>query len=52
METVLADSLLRNTRSQRSLQKAGFRFVSEDGHFKYYQISREQFTGGQREEQA
>ena len=51
METVLADSLLRNTRSQRSLQKAGFRFVSEDGHFKYYQISREQFTGGQREEQ-
>ena len=52
METVLADSLLPNTRSQRSLQKAGFRFVSEDGHFKYYQISREQFTGSRREEQA
>ncbi len=52
METVLADSLLQNTRSQRALQKAGFRFVSEDAHFKYYQISREQFTGKQREEQA
>ena len=52
LETVLADSLLQNTRSQRSLQKAGFRFVSEDGHFKYYQIGREQFFGRQREEQA
>ena len=52
METVLADSLLPNTRSQRSLQKAGFRFVSEDGHFKFYQVSKEQFTGSRREEQA
>ncbi len=42
LETVLADSLLRNTRSQRALQKAGFRYVSEDGHFKYYQIRREE----------
>ena len=52
METVRADSLLQNTRSQRSLQKAGFRFASEDGHFKYYQVSKEQFYGRQREEQA
>ena len=43
METVLADSLLANTRSQRALQKAGFRFVSEDEHFKYYRITREEF---------
>jgi tRNA (guanine-N7-)-methyltransferase len=43
METVLADSLLQNSRSQRSLQKAGFRFVSEDEHFKYYRITREEF---------
>ena len=50
VETVLADSLLRNTRSQRSLQKAGFRFVSEDGHFKYYRISREEFAPGGGEE--
>ena len=42
LETVLADSLLRNTRSQRALQKAGFRYVSEDEHFKYYQIRREE----------
>ena len=50
METVLADSLLRNTRSQRSLQKAGFRFVSEDEHFKYYRISREDFAPARGEE--
>ena len=43
METVLADALLANTRSQRALQKAGFRFVSEDEHFKYYRITREEF---------
>ena len=52
LETVGADSLLQNTRSQRSLQKAGFRYVSEDEHFKYYQISSEQFSGKQRGEQA
>ena len=50
METVLADSLLANTRSQRALQKAGFRFVSEDEHFKYYQISREEFAARRGEE--
>lgn len=50
METVLADSLLRNTRSQRSLQKAGFRFVSEDEHFKYYRIGREDFAPARGEE--
>ena len=50
METVQADSLLRNTRSQRSLQKAGFRFVSKDEHFKYYRIRREEFAPGRGEE--
>ncbi len=43
METVLADSLLANTRSQHVLQKVGFQFTSEDAHFKYYQISRTQY---------
>ena len=43
LETVLADCLLKNTRSQHVLQKLGFRFISEDGHFKYYKITREQF---------
>ena len=51
METVLADSLLPNTRSQRSLQKAGFRFISEDGRFKTYRITREEFRAGRGEEQ-
>ena len=45
METVLADSLLKNTRSQHVLQKAGFRYVSADGHFRYYRITREQYAG-------
>ena len=42
METVLADTLLQNTRSQHVLQKLGFRFVSQDEHFKYYKITRTQ----------
>ena len=45
METVLAESLLKNTRSQHVLQKAGFRYVSADGHFRYYRITREQYAG-------
>ena len=44
METVLADCLSANTRSQRVLNKLGFRFLSEDGHFKYYEISRADFA--------
>ncbi len=44
LDEVLADSLLKNTRSQHVLQKLGFRFVSEDGRFRYYRISREQFA--------
>ncbi len=44
METVLADCLLKNTRSQHVLKKLGFRFVSEDGHLKYYRITREEFA--------
>ena len=45
METVLADSLLANTRSQHVLEKLGFRQVSEDGHFRYYAITRAQYRG-------
>ena len=50
MERIGADALLRNTRSQHVMQKAGFRYVSEDAHFKYYQITREQFLGQGRGE--
>lgn len=35
-----ADTLLKNARSQRVLQKAGFSFVREEGGFKYYRIDR------------
>ena len=44
LETVLADCLLKNTRSQHVLKKLGFRFVSEDGHFRYYRITKEEFA--------
>ena len=36
-----ADTLLKNARSQRVLQKAGFAFVKEEGDFKYYRIDRD-----------
>ena len=32
IRTVLADTLKDNIRSQRVLQKCGFRFIKEDGH--------------------
>ena len=51
METILADSLLSNARSQRALQKAGFRFTGEDEHFKYYQITKSQYEDRPGEEQ-
>ena len=38
--SVNADTVMKNTRSQRVLEKAGFRFVGEDGAFKYYRIER------------
>ena len=40
MAAVNADTVMKNTRSQRVLEKAGFRFVGEDGAFKYYRIER------------
>ena len=41
LHTVLADSLIANTRSQRVLEKAGFRFIREDGRFRYYKYEEE-----------
>lgn len=35
-----ADSILSNTRSQHVLEKVGFKFIKEDGDFKYYRIDR------------
>lgn len=44
LETVLADTVLKNTRSQHVLEKVGFSFVREEGIFKYYRITRDAFT--------
>lgn len=40
METVNADAVLKNRRSQHVLEKVGFTFVREDGTFRYYQCRR------------
>ena len=36
-----ADTILSNTRSQHVLEKVGFRFLREEGDFKYYCMERE-----------
>ena len=40
MVAVNADAALKNTRSQHVLEKVGFKFIKEDGDFKYYRIDR------------
>jgi len=35
-----ADTILSNTRSQHVLEKVGFRFIEEQGDFRYYCIER------------
>ncbi len=40
MVAVNADTIIKNTRSQRVLEKAGFKFVKEEGLFRYYRIER------------
>lgn len=41
MDTVPADTVLKNTRSQHVLEKVGFRFIREEGIFRYYRIDRD-----------
>ena len=43
LETVTANTLLHNTRSQRVLQKNGFRTTGQDGHFRFFRVTKEQF---------
>ncbi len=43
METVNADALIKNTRSQHVLEKAGFRYVRSDETFRYFQCERTEF---------
>lgn len=40
MAAVNADTIIKNARSQHVLEKVGFKFIREDGNFKYYRIER------------
>lgn len=40
METVLADAILKNTRSQHVLSKVGFIEIGQDEEFRYYQCEK------------
>lgn len=40
METVFADALIQNTRSQRVLAKAGFKQINQDRAFVYYRCDK------------
>lgn len=40
MDTVFADAILKNTRSQRVLQKVGFRMTGQDECFRYYRCDK------------
>lgn len=35
---IFADTILKNIRSQRALEKAGFKFMKEDNEFRYYEL--------------
>ncbi len=41
LDAVNADAVLKNTRSQHVLEKAGFMFTREDEVFRYYRIENE-----------
>jgi RimJ/RimL family protein N-acetyltransferase len=41
LNTLYANTVLRNTRSQHVMQKLGFKYVYEDESFKYYELKRE-----------
>jgi RimJ/RimL family protein N-acetyltransferase len=40
LETIFADTVHRNTRSQYVLKKVGFRFTHEDETFQYYRLDK------------
>lgn len=40
MVAVNADTVIKNTRSQRVLEKVGFNFIGEENGFKYYRFER------------
>jgi len=40
IDTIFADSVLRNTRSHHVLEKSGFVYTREDDTFKYFRLDR------------
>ncbi len=40
MVAVNADTIIKNTRSQRVLEKVGFKLIREENGFKYYRLER------------
>jgi RimJ/RimL family protein N-acetyltransferase len=40
LETVNADTIVKNVRSQHILEKLGFKLIKEAGYFRYYQLRR------------
>ena len=40
MNSVNADTVIKNTRSQHVLEKIGFKYIEEKGDFKYYRFDR------------
>lgn len=49
MKTVNADSVLKNKRSQHTLEKVGFQEIGRDDVFVYYRISYSEWQGKQKE---
>lgn len=43
LDLVIADSVLKNTRSQRVLEKVGFDYIKQEGIFKFYQFTRQKY---------
>ena len=43
MDAVLADSVIKNKRSQHVLEKVGFELIDKAGIFKYYRITRTRY---------
>jgi RimJ/RimL family protein N-acetyltransferase len=40
LETIKADSVIRNTRSQHVLEKCGFKYINVDSEFKYFVLKK------------
>lgn len=40
MDTIYADAIIKNTRSQHVLEKIGFKYIKEENGFRYYMFER------------